>query len=205
MHESDDYEKNVFINCPFCDEYKDIRYSIIFAIFDCGFIPRCALEEDNSSELRFKKIKRLIDNSKYGIHDISKVELNENELPRFNMPLELGMFIGAKTYGDKRNIDKSMLIFEREKYRYQEFISDISGKDVKPHENKEENVIICIRNWLSESISDVIPGGKRIYNKYLMFRLFLPSMCKEVKVELSEITYGDYCKFVSKFLKEFKG
>lgn len=63
-----DYAKNVFINCPFDEEYSPIRDAIVFTIFDCGFIPRCALEEDGSGEVRFEKIKRLISISKFGVH-----------------------------------------------------------------------------------------------------------------------------------------
>ena len=43
--------ENVFINYPFDDQYLNIRNAIIFAIFDCGFIPRCALEIDESGEI----------------------------------------------------------------------------------------------------------------------------------------------------------
>jgi len=32
-------------------------------------------------------------------HDISRTELNEHSLPRFNMPLELGLFLGASRFG----------------------------------------------------------------------------------------------------------
>ena len=30
---------------------------MMFAIYDCGFVPRCALEEDNSGNVRFEKIQ----------------------------------------------------------------------------------------------------------------------------------------------------
>ena len=41
----------------------------------------------------------LISASPRSIHDLSRVELGENELPRFNMPFELGMALGAKRFG----------------------------------------------------------------------------------------------------------
>ena len=90
-----DYASNVFVNCPFDDEYSPIRDAITFAIFDCGFVPRSALEEDDGGNTRFDKIKHLISISKFGVHDISRTELDEDKnLPRFNMPLELGVFTG---------------------------------------------------------------------------------------------------------------
>jgi hypothetical protein len=62
--------------------------------------------------------------------DLSRTELHE-DLPRFNMPLELGIFLGAKKYGNEQNNNKACIIFDREQYRYQKFISDISGHDIK--------------------------------------------------------------------------
>ena len=64
------YSDNVFINCPFDPQYAELRNAMIFAIFDCGFIPRCALEENNGGNVRFDKIKRLIAQSKFYRHSI---------------------------------------------------------------------------------------------------------------------------------------
>jgi len=85
------FESNVFLNCPFDDEYLPLRYAILFAIVDCGFIPRCALEIVDGSQLRMHSIKVMIKESRFGIHDISRTQLDpEHRLPRFNMPLEMG-------------------------------------------------------------------------------------------------------------------
>ena len=86
---------DVFINCPFDDRYKPMFNALVFAIYELGFIARCAREADDSGEVRLAKIERIIRQCKYGIHDISEVTLDAvNHLPRFNMPLELGMFFG---------------------------------------------------------------------------------------------------------------
>ena len=119
--------QHVFINCPFDDHYKDLLEAIIFVVLDCGFTPRCALEIDDGSQIRIEKIFNIISECRFGIHDISKTELEAtNNLPRFNMPLELGMFLGAKRYGAGEHAKKVCLILDREKYRYQKFISDIA-------------------------------------------------------------------------------
>src|ERR1700679_3192363 len=90
----------VFINCPFDDGFKDILYAMVFTVYRCGFTPRSALEEDNALENRLSKIERIIHECKFGIHDISRTEVNEKGLPRFNMPFELGMFFGLKSHPD---------------------------------------------------------------------------------------------------------
>ena len=37
-----DYGKGVFLNCPFDSRYAPLFRALIFAVFDCGFRPRCA-------------------------------------------------------------------------------------------------------------------------------------------------------------------
>jgi hypothetical protein len=39
------YELNVFINCPFDDQYQPLFYAIVFALNDLRFRPRCAKDE----------------------------------------------------------------------------------------------------------------------------------------------------------------
>ena len=94
------YNDNVFVNCPFDLAYKSLFDAMVFAIHDCGFIARCALEEEDASQVRIDKIYNIIAHCRYGIHDISRTELDEIiGLPRFNMPLEFGVFLGAKKFG----------------------------------------------------------------------------------------------------------
>jgi hypothetical protein len=86
---------------------------------------RCALEIDDGSQVRIERILRIISECRFGIHDLSRTELDRrNRLPRFNMPLELGLFLGAKRFGNRAQREKVCLILDREPYRYQRFISD---------------------------------------------------------------------------------
>lgn len=198
------YTSNVFINCPFDDDYLELRNALIFAVYDCGFIPRCALEEDNGGNVRFDKIQNLISESKFGINDISRTELDTaNSLPRFNMPLELGVFIGAKHFGDRHQKIKNCLILDKEQYRYQKYISDIAGHDIRSHDNNPENLITCVRNWLNDaSKRKTIPGGREIVRRFQRFEADLPNMCAAVPIDVDELTYNDYSNFISCWLQE---
>ena len=198
------YATNIFINYPFDDAYLELRNALVFAIFDCGFVPRCALEEDNSGNIRFEKIKNLIAKSKFAIHDISRTELDLNtNLPRFNMPLELGVFFGAKRYGNNQQQLKNCLILDIDQYRYQSFISDIAGHDIRAHNNNPENIIIHVRNWLNTASSRrTIPGGSVIVRRYRNFLNDLPNICAEIPIEINELTYNDYTNFISNRLFE---
>ena len=49
-----------------------------------------------SNETRIDKIARIIRESRLSVHDISRVELDAaSDLPRFNMPFECGLAMGA--------------------------------------------------------------------------------------------------------------
>lgn len=197
------YTENVFINCPFDDVYIPIFYAIIFTVFDCGYIARCSLEIEDSSEIRIEKIARIISECKYGIHDISRTDLDKGtNLPRFNMPLELGMFLGAKRFGDDEQGKKACLILDKDPYRYQSFISDIAGQDIQSHKNDDSEAVKVIRNWLrSVSGRVTIPGGKEILRRYHNFKLELPTLCKRMKLVIDEMIFNDYTHIVFQWLK----
>ncbi|HVV93941.1 MAG TPA: hypothetical protein VHD15_11020 [Hyphomicrobiales bacterium] len=118
--------RDVFINCPFTSDYQDHFRATVFAVLRSGFVPRCARENDDGGEVRFDKICRIIADCPYGIHDISLTEPDRSSgLPRFNMPFELGLFLGAKTLAPKHR-QKKVLILDRAPYRFQQFLLDWS-------------------------------------------------------------------------------
>jgi len=97
------YGRSVFINCPFSADYQPLFRAILFAVYACSYRPRCALEISDSGQNRLEKIKNIIGQCKYGIHDISFMTLDKaTGLPRFNMSFELGLFLAAKTFGTGR-------------------------------------------------------------------------------------------------------
>ncbi len=130
------YGENVFINCPFDDQYGSLLSALVFSVHDCGFVARSALELDDSSEVRIDKIFRIIADCRFGVHDLSRTELDaDSGLPRFNMPFELGLFLAAKKFGTGRQKQKRCLVLDHDRYRYQKFCSDISGQDISSHAN----------------------------------------------------------------------
>lgn len=197
------YTDSIFINCPFDDNYREIFWAITFTIYRCGFFPRCSLEEDNAADARFDKIQRLIKQCKYGIHDISNTDLDaHNDLPRFNMPLELGLFLGAKKYGDKKQKSKAILIFERIRYRYQQYISDLNGIDPKAHNDNYTIAIEHTRNWLqSQSRRKTIVGHAIIISDFNDFiQNVLPLAVLRVGLDINNLNFNDYSLIVEEHL-----
>jgi hypothetical protein len=114
------------------------------------------------------------------------------------MPLELGVFIGAATFGQGQVGEKSLLILDSEPYRYQKFMSDISGQDIVAHGNSTETMISCVRDWLvSESGSAKLPGGAHIAARFEKFNGDLHALCAMARVRFDELTYRDFLIFAA--------
>lgn len=194
--------RDVFINCPFDSEYKYFFWAIVFVVIRSGFRPRCALETDDSSENRFDKICNIIKECRYGVHDISRTELDaSSKLPRFNMPLELGIFIAAKRFGARAHKVKRCIVLDRQKYRYQKFISDIAGQDIHSHETKLTILIEILATWLRNQSRDrKVPGGRIIASEFSSFRKKLPRICAARGLQPDELTFGDYAELVAEYL-----
>jgi hypothetical protein len=198
------YGDSVFLNVPFDSRFKRIFDSLVFAVHDCGFTARSALEVEDSGQARVDKILDIIDQSKFGIHDISRAGLDRvTKLARFNMPLELGFFLGAKRYGSTKHQQKRCLVLDREKYRYRNFCSDISGQDIRAHRDEPRDAIRAVRDWLSSHRSGVqMPGGSAMFERYEAFRTQLPAQARDVRLNHTELTFGDYTKLVVGWLKK---
>ena len=111
-----EFHRNVFINAPFDPRHTAMFQAIVFAVYDCGFVVRCALEQEDASQVRIEKIYQIISDCGLGIHDISLTTLDRTtRLPRFNMPLELGLFLGCKRFGGPRQQQKNCLILDTER------------------------------------------------------------------------------------------
>ncbi|HEX6746093.1 MAG TPA: hypothetical protein VF092_02175 [Longimicrobium sp.] len=197
-----DYNASVFINCPFDGDYQPLFRALVFAVQYCGFVPRSALELDDGSEVRFGKLVRVIGESRYGIHDLSRTELDARSgLPRFNMPLELGLFLGAKYYGGGRHRAKACLIFDRERYRYQQFCSDIAGQDIRAHNGGEAELIRAVRDALATWRPGLpMPSGGIVHERYLRFVARLPRLASKTDLRVEELTFNDLTRLVKEWL-----
>jgi hypothetical protein len=198
-----DYNDSVFINCPFDEEYKHIFQAIVYAIYRCGFFPKSALDEDDGSDYRLDKIMRKIRDCRYGIHDLSRIELSTTGFPRFNMPFELGIFFGAKNLGDRIQKNKNALIFEREKYTYQKYISDLNGIDTKAHGNMPGIAMEKVRDWLRTASGRLsMPGYDIIANGYKEFQKSLPVFIAKLGFTVKNLPFTDFRTFVEEMVRQ---
>lgn len=190
------YEKSVFINCPFDPKYKPKLRAIVFTVVACGFTPRCALEFNDGNDVRIQKIMDIIAECQYGIHDISIPER------RMNMPLELGLFIGGRRYGNERQQQKRYIILEGKTLSSKKYLSDLAGQDPFPHNNRIANLIQGIWEWLHNKSDDpdAIPDGPYLVRAFKKLERELPGICATKKRTPSKLTFTGYLSILSSWI-----
>ena len=169
---------------------------MVFTIIVSGFHPRCALDANDGAETRVTKIATLIGDCDWGIHDLSRVEVNADGAPRFNMPTELGIHLGARLLGERRHRRKKALILEAEPHRYDVMLSDISGQDIEVHANDPEQAIERVRNWLSDhrrATEPPLPGVAAMREDYRRFQSDVAALLAVRRLDsLDRLTHNDF-------------
>lgn len=164
------FHKNVFVNCPFDEEFYDLLRPLLFTIVYVDLTPRIALEVMDSGKVRIDRIVELIRESQYAIHDLSRiVALAPGDLYRLNMPFELGIDLGARYFGPGELSHKRCLVLETEPYRYKAALSDLSGSDIAHHGNEPARVVVAVRNWLKNACKVDAPGPTLIWDSFNYF------------------------------------
>ena len=200
------FDKNIFINCPFDNEYLTLLKPLLFTVLDCSLEPRIASERSDSGEERIKKIKELIRESRYRIHDLSRMEpVKAGDLPRFNMPFELGVDFGGRYFGPKPLTRKKFLILEKEKFRFKKALSDISGSDIRAHNSDPETLTRSVRNWIFDNVRKDIRSGTKIWQRYNKFSSNFESSALDegfTKKDIDEMPVTEFIYFIKSWIDQ---
>jgi hypothetical protein len=203
---------SVFINVPFDDEFTTLLEALVFTVTACGYRVRCALEENDSGDIRLDKLARLIGESSRSIHDLSRttpVDSTASDLPRFNMPFELGMAMGAKRFGGRSRARDSIKIMVGEPYKLPAYLSDLGGNDPDAHHGDDHKIIQIVRDFLHQSPGGgLLPGPTRLSKTFDSFRTSLPEIGREIHYAPDELggrkNYRTFLWCVVEFLKRTK-
>lgn len=197
---------NVFINCPFDNYYFPLLKPLLFTLIYIELNPQIS-ETSDSGETRLIKIKDLMAISKYSIHDLSRMEpLKRKEFPRFNMPFECGIDFGLKLSNESIYSGKKFLILEKEPYRYQNVISDISGNDIKSHKNEPDQLVKVVRDWF-RIIKTETPKYKEIWLAYNEFHADYEEILKADGYnpnDIQELPFSEIIDFMTAWIKPYK-
>jgi hypothetical protein len=201
------FERNVFVNCPFDEDYKILLKPLLFTILFLGFKPFIS-QTKSSGKSRIEQIKSYIKKCKYGVHDISRSKpMKKNELPRFNMPYELGLDVGCQSYGGSPYKSKKILILETERCHYLKVISDIGGQDIASHEDDAEILVKKVRDWLSENHRRIDPPAGFIWKAYNQFNSNLELALKaqgHSHLDIEQMPISEFSKYAQKWITQYK-
>jgi len=112
----------------------------------------------------------------------------------------LGVFLGARRFGSRTQKTKRCIVLDRERYRYQRYISDISGQDIHAYGGDVSILIEVLAGWLRDQGRDPrIPGGRRIAIEFEVFRNQIPAICAGRGLDPGEVTFADYADLAAAF------
>jgi hypothetical protein len=152
---------SVFLNVPYDKEFIGLYVAYIVGLCQLNLVPHLA-SEIPGGDRRLDKIFKLIQSCRYSIHDLSRVEVDVTTatVPRFNMPLELGMTITWQTLHPSRH---TRFVLESEPYRLQRSASDLNGTDPNIHNGYAEGVLRELCNIFRRSGVPSVPRMTEVY------------------------------------------
>ncbi len=177
--------------------------ALVFGIVYLDYSPQLS-QTTNAADTRISVIQHLIENSKYSIHDLSRMaSQKKGELARFNMPFELGMDIGCRRFGEPHHREKCMFILDQENYRYQRSLSDLAGSDIGSHGNDPLRALKEIRNWIRKFDNRHIDSARKIWRMYIEFSGDLEQIALKNELDtddLEEMPWDEYCYYIQEWL-----
>ncbi|MEQ1748823.1 MAG: hypothetical protein ABL974_05340 [Prosthecobacter sp.] len=157
----EDFERHVFVNCPYDDKYRPLQRALIFVLMRLGYMPCLAAQISNSGQMRMEKIRQQIRECRHSIHDLSLVIAEKkNAIARMNMPYELGLDLGALWYGGPLLDTKVLLVLENKRGSVKKALSDHAGFDLRHHEGQVDLLLREVRAHFYAHLSSH-PSGIR--------------------------------------------
>lgn len=127
--------QSIFINCPFEGWDEKLFIALVGSLVAVGLTPRCAIEIGASEHARVDKIRKLLRDCAYLLHELSIVD----EKPRLNMPFELGIAFEISKY--TKSPKHVFGLLEAKPHRHKVNLSDLAGYDAFVHNNTQKGVI----------------------------------------------------------------
>ncbi len=152
--------ESVFLNIPYDKGFEPIYLAYVTGLTVLGLKPKLTAAVPNSKN-RLETIIKLLETCAYSIHDLSRVE-STNGMPRFNMPLELGLAL----YREWNAPDKhGVYVFEQKSHRIQQSTSDLNGMDPFIHNGSPEKVMSGLRSiFQREANRSTVPKMMKTYD-----------------------------------------
>jgi hypothetical protein len=156
--------QTVFLNIPYDDQFEKLYLAYVVGLTQLGLDIHVTLAVPNQG--RLKRIVRLVQSSNVSIHDLSRTEISRG-VPRFNMPLELGLALHHSHVTGGRH---RVYIFEKKPHRALRSTSDINGIDPHIHRGTVKGVMSCLRNIFHQpkdttTVPEMLSSYRAVYRR----------------------------------------
>jgi hypothetical protein len=172
-------DRSVFLNIPYDSSFESLFLAYIAGISAFGFTPRATLEIP-FGQRRLDRILLLIEQSRYSVHDLSRVQLDRNRprTPRFNMPFELGLTVALERCVQRGH---SWIVCETVPHRIKKSLSDLDGTDANIHGGTIMGVFRELGNAFVGSKRQ--PTVREMWRIYRVLREQLPGVLTKAGAE----------------------
>jgi hypothetical protein len=168
-------QDKVFLNVPYDAEFERLFLAYIVGVTAFRFTPHTTLEIPDTTR-RLERIQTLLQQCRYSIHDISRVQLSQSapRIPRFNVPFELGLAVSWSSMNPDRH---SWFVCDSERHRGLRSISDIAGTDINIHDGTIRGVMRELCNvFVRQPVRPDVTVLMKLYRK---LRLAIPELQKQ--------------------------
>ncbi len=158
----------VFLNIPYDSQFQDLYIAYVVGLTQLGLDVTATLAHPNQD--RLAKIIELIEKCTFSIHDLSRIEASRG-IPRFNMPLELGIALYRST-----KAKHDVYVFESKAFRAQRSTSDINKMDPRIHSGSPKGILSALLSlfWQSDNPMTV----PEMLRSYHAVKVKLPQLLK---------------------------
>lgn len=173
-----EFARSVFMNHSYAPAFLKTRLAMAFAIVDLGFVPVTADSVVDSGAFRLEKIFRLITGCQYSVHDVSAAPTAN--IPRNNMPLELGLDIMARhLFSGHYLTEKRSIVLVSKWDDYTKSISDLAGMDPEAHGGDPDVAAEAVVSFLRPH-APARRSADEVQDDYSAFLSELPSVLKSL-------------------------
>lgn len=160
--------RSAFLNAPYDKEFEPLFLAYLVGLRGFGIVPRATIQVPSSGH-RINRIIDLIHSCDCSIHDLSRVQLGSDFVPKFNMPFELGLAFHHSLSGKHR-----CFIFEADHKRFETSLGDLKGIDIYQHAGKVEKLFAELSAAFVEE--DLMPSVADMMAVYFLTSDQLPSI-----------------------------
>lgn len=152
---------------------------MIAGLVGLGLNPRCVVQIPASAD-RLTRLVKIIQESPFSIHDLSRVQLSGTaspfRVPRFNMPFELGLAVAICS--SDANAGRQWKLMEAVPHRLNHSLSDVDGYNPVIHNGTVTGTFEALLNifpTLRKPPLSEVGDFKWVYRKLRAFRSTLPA------------------------------